>query len=158
MITELKRILLAEDSANDVELTLAALAALRGDRARAIELLDSVESFAEQQGLEYDLQDVRRIRRALQEGTSAEEAFGQASARITDEKAAPDLPGGLSPREREVLGLVAQGLTNREIAARLVLSERTVINHVSHIFEKIEVDNRAAATAFAFRMGIVADR
>jgi DNA-binding NarL/FixJ family response regulator len=55
--------------------------------------------------------------------------------------------------EAEVLRLVARGLSNRQIAAQLVLSERTVINHVSHIFEKLEVSNRAGATAFAARHG-----
>ena len=60
-------------------------------------------------------------------------------------------PVGLSAREVEVLRLVAQGKTNREIAAALVISERTVINHLSHIFAKTGTDNRAAATAFALR-------
>jgi NarL family two-component system response regulator LiaR len=60
----------------------------------------------------------------------------------------------LSEREIEVLRLVAQGQTNREIAATLVLSERTVINHLSHIFAKIDAANRAAATAYALRNGL----
>ena len=61
----------------------------------------------------------------------------------------------LSPREIEVLRLVAQGKTNREIADELVLSERTVINHLSHIFAKTGVENRAGATAYAIRHGLV---
>ena len=56
----------------------------------------------------------------------------------------------LSGREIEVLRLVAGGLTNRAIAARLVLSERTVERHVSNIFAKLEVSTRSAATAYAF--------
>ncbi|HEX6030986.1 MAG TPA: AAA family ATPase [Tepidiformaceae bacterium] len=139
-------------------LTLAALAALRGDRSRALDLLDWVESFAERQGLDYDLADVRRIRAASQAGASPEQAFGQPRVHPPAVKGISAQRGRLSPREREVLELVAQGLTNRDIAERLVLSERTVINHVSHIFEKIDVDNRAAATAFAFRSGLVPDR
>jgi DNA-binding NarL/FixJ family response regulator len=63
-------------------------------------------------------------------------------------------PAGLSAREVEVLRLVAQGKTNREIAETLVLSERTVINHVSHIFAKTGMDNRAGAAAFALRHGL----
>ena len=54
----------------------------------------------------------------------------------------------------EVLGLVAQGRTNREIAAMLVLSEKTVARHLTNIFTKIGVENRAAATAFALHHGL----
>jgi ATP/maltotriose-dependent transcriptional regulator MalT len=61
------------------------------------------------------------------------------------------LPAGLSEREVEVLGLVAKGASNRQIAEDLVLSERTVSNHLFHIFNKLDVDNRAAATAFAIK-------
>jgi DNA-binding CsgD family transcriptional regulator/DNA replicative helicase MCM subunit Mcm2 (Cdc46/Mcm family) len=63
----------------------------------------------------------------------------------------PHLPAGLSLREAEVLRLVAQGLSNREIAEALVISERTVANHLASIFSKTRVNNRAAATAFALR-------
>jgi pimeloyl-ACP methyl ester carboxylesterase/DNA-binding CsgD family transcriptional regulator len=62
---------------------------------------------------------------------------------------------GLSSREVQVLGLVAQGKTNREIAETLVISERTVINHLSHIFLKTGAENRAGATAYAIRHGLV---
>ncbi|RIQ13658.1 response regulator transcription factor [Jiangella rhizosphaerae] len=63
--------------------------------------------------------------------------------------------GGLTPRELEVLRLVAAGRSNRAIAAALVLSEKTVARHVSNIFTKIGVSSRAAATAFAYEHGIV---
>lgn len=63
--------------------------------------------------------------------------------------------GGLTPRELEVLRLVATGLTNRQIAAGLVLSERTVDRHMSNIFAKLDVPSRAAATAYAFRHRLV---
>ncbi len=59
-----------------------------------------------------------------------------------------DAKGDLSPRQREVLALIAQGKTNREIAAELVLSERTVQRHIADLYLKIEVRNRAEATAF----------
>jgi len=60
------------------------------------------------------------------------------------------LPAGLTAREVEVLSIVASGHTNREIAAALHLSERTVARHVSNIFTKIGVNSRTAAAAFAF--------
>jgi len=66
----------------------------------------------------------------------------------------PTYPGGLSAREVEVLRLVAAGQSNRTIAAALSLSERTVGNHLTNIFNKLGVDNRAAATAFALRNGL----
>jgi DNA-binding NarL/FixJ family response regulator len=57
----------------------------------------------------------------------------------------------LSDREREVLGLMADGLRNREIAERLVISEATVKTHVRHVLEKLRLRNRAEAAAFAAR-------
>ena len=68
-----------------------------------------------------------------------------------DALAAPVVaPHGLSPRELQVLRLVAGGATNKAIAAELVLSERTVDRHVSNIFTKLRVPSRAAATAYAY--------
>ena len=64
-------------------------------------------------------------------------------------------PFGLTPREIEVLGLVAGGDTNREIARRLFISERTVGIHVSHILAKLGVANRGAAAAVAHRRGLL---
>ena len=57
-----------------------------------------------------------------------------------------------------MLGLVAQGLTNRAIAERLVLSEHTVIRHVANIFAKLGVKSRAAAAAVATERGLVTGR
>ena len=62
---------------------------------------------------------------------------------------------GLSPRELEVLRLVATGRTNHAIAAELVLSERTVARHVSNIFTKLGLSSRSAATAYAYEHGLV---
>jgi ATP/maltotriose-dependent transcriptional regulator MalT len=68
----------------------------------------------------------------------------------------PQEPGhGLTPRELEVLRLVATGKTNKAIAAELSLSERTIERHVSNIFTKIRVPSRAAATAFAYENDLV---
>jgi DNA-binding CsgD family transcriptional regulator len=61
---------------------------------------------------------------------------------------------GLSPREVEVLRLVAAGDTNREIARELYLSEKTVERHLSNIFGKLGLSSRSAATAYAFRHGL----
>ncbi|MFZ5891524.1 MAG: LuxR C-terminal-related transcriptional regulator [Myxococcota bacterium] len=67
----------------------------------------------------------------------------------------PTTPGGLTARELEVLRLVASGKTNKLIANDLGLSEKTVDRHVSNIFTKIQVTSRAAATAYAFKHGLV---
>jgi DNA-binding NarL/FixJ family response regulator len=65
-----------------------------------------------------------------------------------------DLPGGLSPRETEVLRLLAGGRSNRAIAESLSISERTVENHVFHILAKLGVDSRTAAATWAVRQGL----
>jgi DNA-binding NarL/FixJ family response regulator len=64
--------------------------------------------------------------------------------------------GPLSPREREVLQLLSTGATNRSIAGRLFLSEKTVARHVSNIFVKLDVSSRAAATSYAYEHGLAA--
>jgi ATP/maltotriose-dependent transcriptional regulator MalT len=63
-------------------------------------------------------------------------------------------PAGLTDREAEVLRLVATGLTNKEIASKLFLSDKTVARHLSNIFVKLGVSSRTAATAFAIESGI----
>jgi predicted ATPase/DNA-binding CsgD family transcriptional regulator len=69
-------------------------------------------------------------------------------------RTARSYPAGLSSREVEVLCLVAKGKSNRQIAEELVLSEKTVANHLARIFARTGTDNRAAAAAFAIRTGI----
>jgi ATP/maltotriose-dependent transcriptional regulator MalT len=65
-----------------------------------------------------------------------------------------ELPGGLTPREAEVLRLVAAGNTNRDIAVELVISEHTVARHLQNMFAKLGVSSRSAATAYAFEHGL----
>lgn len=65
-----------------------------------------------------------------------------------------DSPDGLTSRELEVLALVTAGLGNRQIARELVISERTVARHLSHIFTKIDAGSRTEAAAYAFRHGL----
>jgi HD-GYP domain-containing protein (c-di-GMP phosphodiesterase class II) len=66
-----------------------------------------------------------------------------------------DWPAGLTAREVEVLGLLARGHPNKAIAQRLVVSPKTVSNHVEHIYAKIGVSTRAAAALFAMQHGLV---
>ena len=83
-----------------------------------------------------------RVRLAVTGGDATDDDGGGAGA-------------GLSPRELEVLALVAAGHTNREIAAQLYISDKTASVHVSHILAKLGVSNRGQAAAAAHRLGLV---
>ena len=79
--------------------------------------------------------------------------LARVEARLSPEP--PSRPSGLTEREVEVLRLVARGLTNREIADALVLSEHTVRRHLQNVFGRLGVSSRAAAAAFAVQHGLV---
>jgi DNA-binding CsgD family transcriptional regulator/tetratricopeptide (TPR) repeat protein len=116
----------------------------RGTRRDAAERLTTAASIATELGAAPLLTEVAalaaRARLTLEAGARPERA---------------PVPFGLTPREIEVLGLVAGGDTNREIARRLFISERTVGIHVSHILAKLGVANRSAAAAMAHRNGLL---
>jgi ATP/maltotriose-dependent transcriptional regulator MalT len=119
----------------------------RLDLARVLAALGRVEAAAEQ---------VRVAHEAL-EGMQAEreaEHAGEFASRLD-----PASPGAgasvLTARERDVLKLVAQGLSNPEIAQRLVLSEHTVKRHLANILRKLNLSSRSAAAAWGVRTGLV---
>jgi non-specific serine/threonine protein kinase len=108
--------------------------------------------------------DGTAVRDALRQGraASAEAALLLAAGVVRDAQAPKGRPTRaltasvtLSEREREVAGLVAQGLTSREIAERLVLGERTVETHVDHIRAKLGVRSRAQIATWAVERGLV---
>ena len=106
-----------------------------GDRDKATSLLDDTLSISTELGM-----------KPLTEKLSVlKERAGVSNS----PRSAPKNPGGLTEREVEVLMLAAQGRTNREIAEELSISIRTVQNHIHNIYDKIDVRNRAEATAFA---------
>ena len=77
-----------------------------------------------------------------------------ASGPSQDAEPAPPFPAGLTAREAEVLSLIAQGLSNSEIASQLVLSETTVKSHINHLFAKTGVRDRAQAVTYAYQHGL----
>jgi len=75
--------------------------------------------------------------------------------RIAERLNGDRMTAGLSPRERQVLELVAKGLTNKEVATTLQISQFTVRNHLNHITEKLEVSDRTEAIFMAIQTGII---
>ncbi len=103
---------------------------------------------------------IDEIRRALDAVTHGQALLDPAvQARLLDRiaatgAAANPLPDGLTPREAEVLQLIAGGLSNREISQRLFVSEATVKTHINNLFSKTGVRDRAQAVVYAHRHGL----
>jgi DNA-binding NarL/FixJ family response regulator len=104
-----------------------------GDRSEARVLLEQVVATAQNLGIH---------------------GLGERASALLKELAAPAWPAGLSGREVEVLRLIAAGRSNRAIAQALYISPNTVLRHVSNIFTKTGVANRAEAAAYATRQGL----
>lgn len=124
--------------------------------ARARELAGlACRALGDEDSATLELEAARSTYRALGARTDLARLDGRGVpvASATDRRADN---GSLTPRELEVLRLVATGATNRMIATRLVLSEKTVARHLSNMFTKIDVPSRAAATAYAYEHGLVA--
>jgi DNA-binding CsgD family transcriptional regulator len=142
---------------------------IRGDWQRAAELWDEIGCPYEAALARSEADDQQALRHALDElqrlGASATAAIvarrlrrrGARGLPRGPRKATRQNPAELTTRELEVLGLVVQGLGNREIARRLFLSEKTVAHHVSAILRKLDVRTRAQASAQAIRLGIAAE-
>jgi DNA-binding NarL/FixJ family response regulator len=102
-------------------------------------------------------EEIHRAILAVARGEAALDAAVQhhvIAAAVSESTPAGELPDRLTPREAEVLALIADGLTNGEIAAKLVVSQATVKSHVNHLFAKAGVRDRAQAVAYAYRTGI----
>ena len=92
------------------------------------------------------------VRGGRLDGTVVDAVLRAAGERVHRRQAGP---AGLTAREIEVLRCLVRGQSNREIAKTLVISPKTVGNHVEHVYAKIGVTNRAAASLFAMRHGLV---
>lgn len=95
---------------------------------------------------------IRAIRAAAQ---GQVQLAPQAATRLLREVRAPESPEKLTERETEVLRLLAEGLSNKEIAARLTIGSKTVKAHVSSILSKLGVVSRTQAALYAARIGLV---
>jgi DNA-binding NarL/FixJ family response regulator len=101
------------------------------------------------------------VEQAAMEIAAAQRAFEQLGAlhdlsSLAHDKHTPHATGTpLTTREREVLTLIATGKTNRAIADKLCISEKTVARHISNIFNKLNLSSRSAATAYAYQHRLV---
>jgi DNA-binding NarL/FixJ family response regulator len=180
-LAELKRVADAVDTAPlraAVNLAQGILAAATGNQEQARrQLEDAVDGF-ERSGAPFETAEARlalsksltalgRTAEAAEEarlalerlrelGVNAEarEVWGRMGPAPHASRQTPAIPE-ISPREREVLRCVAEGLTNRQIAARLFVSEHTIHRHITSILRKLDLPTRTAAAAHALRAGLL---
>jgi DNA-binding CsgD family transcriptional regulator len=162
---ELTRLADTEAMSAARELARGRVAGAAGEHEQArIHFEDAVDRF-ESVGATFDAAEARgelaASLRALGRADAAAREAEAARAAMRELGAAP-VPANaplrpLTPREHDVLRLLAAGLTNRQIAERLVLSEHTVHRHVTNILRKLELPTRAAAAAHAVRSGVATD-
>ena len=110
---------------------------------------DRVESFDRVAGLLVGADDY------LVKPVASDELVARVRRQLQRAAASRNSPPGLTPREREVLGLLAAGLGPVEIGSELSISPKTVATHVEHIYAKLGVHTRAQAVASAFRLALV---
>jgi DNA-binding NarL/FixJ family response regulator len=145
------------------------VAVAEGDAAGAIESLQAARQWWQDLAAPYRVAQVRvQLATAYQqlgneqaaalERAAADATFARLGVVSREPLRQPDspavLPGGLTPREAEVLALVARGMTNREVAGVLVLSEKTVARHLANLYTKLDVGSRTAAAAYAHAHGL----
>jgi len=123
-----------------------------GDRAGAAPPLRAARERAEAMGVAPLLEEIDALARRARLAIAEPESSGAAEPEAAD--ASPVAQLGLTPRELEVLLLVAAGRTNREIGAELFMSEKTASVHVSRILAKLGVGGRVEAAAVAHRLGL----
>lgn len=167
------------------QLTAARMLALQGELSEAKGYFDQARQQAQtnqQKGvraiIDYDHAlalirlesgDIAQISSLLQGAAESFANLGMASWEERSARLLAELPGDeepqtgalpddLTPREAQVLGLIAQGLTNKEIAEQLVISVATVERHISNLYRKIDARGRADATAYAFTHELVDER
>jgi DNA-binding CsgD family transcriptional regulator len=93
------------------------------------------------------------VRAGLIDGDAAEAILGAAGHRAAKRR---EWPAGLTSREVDILRLLSRGLSNKQIAATLFISPKTANTHVEHIYAKLGVTNRALASLFAAKHGLIA--
>ena len=141
----------------DAALTLADACAAPYERALTLLALAELRAaIGEQHDAGAALADARAILVSLdaRPALARADALAATFVRLSAPDPAPTYPAGLSAREVEVLGLVAAGDSNTDIACALYLSPRTVQRHVANVYLKIGAHNRAEATAYALRHGL----
>jgi DNA-binding NarL/FixJ family response regulator len=160
----------------EADLAAGILAAATGDHERARSLLEDAADRFQQSGAPYEAAEARielatslvalgRVDEAESEAAAARNVLVELGAEPGAERArqlsrsvrrvspTPDV----TRREREVLELLCLGLTNRQIAEQLVVSEHTIHRHVTNILRKLDLPSRTAAAAYAVRSGLLRD-